>query len=71
MHLAVDGGPAPTTPPSGQGSNEVDLVTPRQPPPAGPPSRPGTVQGFGSPLPLEATGPSPAPLDHQARPGNH
>jgi len=46
MDLAVDGGPAPTTPPCGQGSTEVDLVTPRQPPPAGPPSCPGTIQGF-------------------------
>jgi len=45
----------------------VDLVTLRQPPPAGPP-RPGTIQGFGGPLPLEARGPSPAPSDRRARP---
>jgi len=32
MDLAVDGRPAPTTPPSGSGTLEVDLVTPRQPP---------------------------------------
>ena len=34
MEVAVDGGPAPTTPPSRKGPLEVNLVTPRQPPPA-------------------------------------
>jgi len=34
MDLAVDGGPTPTTPPTGTGPLEVNLVTPRQPPPA-------------------------------------
>jgi len=69
MDLAVDGGPAPSTPPARAGPTEVDLVTPRQPPPAGPP-RPGTIQGFGGPLRVEARSPSPAPLDRWAHPGN-
>jgi len=69
MDMAVDGGLAPSTPPTRAGPTEVDLVTPRQPPPAGPP-RPGTIQGFGGPLPLEAQSPSPAPSDRWARPGN-
>jgi len=46
MDLAVYGGPTPTTPPSGTGSVEVDLVTPRQPPQAGPSGHPGTTHGF-------------------------
>jgi len=70
MDLAVDGGPAPTTPPSGKGPLEVDLVTPRQPPPAGPCTRPGTTHGFGGPLPLEEPSPSPAPFSRRVRPGN-
>jgi len=70
MDLAVDGGPAPTTPPSGKGPLEVDLVTPRQPPPAGPSTRPGTTHGFGGPLPLEEPSPSPASSSRRVRPGN-
>jgi len=70
MDLAVDGGPAPTTPPTGKGPLEVDLVTPRQPPPAGPSTRPGTTHGFGGPLPLEEPSPSPAPFTRRVRPGN-
>jgi len=70
MDLAVDGGPAPTTPPSGNGPLEVDLVTPRQPPPAGPSTRPGTTHGFGGRLPLEEPSPSPASLARRVRPGN-
>ena len=70
MDLAVDGGPAPTTPPSREGPHEVDLVTPRQPPPAGPSTPPGTTHGFGGPLPLEQPSPSPAPFARRVRPGN-
>jgi len=70
MDLGVDGGPAPTTPPSGKGPLEVDLVTPRQPPPAGPSKRSGTTHGFGGPLPLEELSPSPAPFTRRVRPGN-
>jgi len=69
MDMAVDGGPAPSTPPARVGPTEVDLVTPSQPPPAGPP-RPGTIQGFGGPLPLGVESPSPTPSDRRARPGN-
>jgi len=69
MDIAVDGGPAPCTPLAMAGPTEVDLVTPRQPPPAGPP-RPGTIQGFGGPLPLEAQSPSPASSNRRARPSN-
>ena len=69
MDMAVDGGPAPSTPPARAGPDEVDLVTPRQPPPAGPPS-PGPIQGFGGPLPLEAQSPSPAPSDRRAHLSN-
>jgi len=70
MDLAVDGCPAPTTPPSGKGSHEVDLVTPRQPPPAGPSTCPGATHSFGGPFRLEAPSPSPAPLAPRVRPGN-
>jgi len=70
MDLAVDGGPAPSTPQSGQGPLEVDLVSPRQPPPAGPSARPGTIHSFGGPLPLVEPSPSPAPLGCWVRPGN-
>jgi len=70
MDLAVDGGPAPTTPPSGKGPLEVGLVTPRQPPPAGPSTRPGTTHRFGGPLPLEEPSPSPASSSRRVRPGN-
>jgi len=49
-HLFAD---IPSTPPARAGPSDVDLITPRQPPPAGP-LHPGTIQGFGSPLPLEA-----------------
>jgi len=70
MDLAVDAGPAPTTPPTGKGPLEVDLVTPRQPPPAGPSTPPGTTHGFGGPLPLEEPSPSPAPFTRRVRPGN-
>jgi len=70
MDLAVDGGPAPTTPPTRASPLEVDLVTPRQPPPAGRSTRPGTTGGFGGPLPLEEPSPSPAPLSRRVRPGN-
>ena len=52
MDLAVDGGPTSSTRPPGEGPDEVDLTTPRQPPPAGPSTRPGTTHGFGGPLPL-------------------
>jgi len=38
----------------------MDLVTHRQPPPAGPP-HPGSTQGFDGPLPCEESSPSPAP----------
>ena len=69
MDMAVYGGPAPSTPPARAGPTEVDLVTSRQPPPAGPP-RPGTIQGFGGPLPLEAQSPSPTPSDRRVYPGN-
>jgi len=69
MDMAVDSGPAPSTPPARAGPDEVDLVTPRQPPPAGPPS-PGPIQGFGGPLPLEAQSPSPAPSDRRAHLSN-
>jgi len=69
MDLAVDGGPTSTTPPPGEGPLAVDL-TPRQPPPAGPSTRPGTTHGFGGPLPLEAPSPSPAPRERRVRPGN-
>ena len=69
MDMAVDGDPAPATPPARAGPTEVDLVTTRQPPPAGPP-RSGTTRGFGRPLPLEAQSPSPAPFDRRARPSN-
>jgi len=70
MDLAVDGGPAPSTPPSGKGPLEVDLLTPRQHPPAGPSTRPGTTHAFVGPLPLEEPSPSPAPLSRRVRPGN-
>jgi len=70
MDLAVDGGPTSTTPPPGEGPDEVDLTTPRQPPPAGPSRCPGTTHGFGGPLPLEEPSPSPAPRDRGVRPGN-
>jgi len=70
MDLAVNGGPAPCSPPSRKGPLEVDLVTPRQPPPAGPSRRPGTTQGIGGPLPLEEPSPSPARLGRRVRPGN-
>jgi len=69
MNMAVDGGPAPSTPPARAGPTEVDLVTPRQPPLAGPP-RPGTIQGYGGPLALEAQCPSPAPSARRACPRN-
>jgi len=62
-------GPAPSTLLAGPGPTEVALVTPRQPPPAGP-LRPGTTQDFGGPLPLKAQSPSPAPFHCRARPGN-
>jgi len=67
--MAVDGGPAPSAPPARAGPTEVDLKTPRQEPPAGPP-RPDTVQGFGGPLLLEAQSPSHAPFDRRVRPRN-
>jgi len=70
MDLAVDGGPAPTTPPTRAGPLEVDLVTPRQPPAARPSTRPGTTHGFGGPLPLDEPSPSPAPLSRQVCPAN-
>ena len=69
IDIAVDGSPAPTTPPARAGPTQVDLVTPRQPTPAGPPHL-GTIQGFGGPLPLEAQSPSAAPSDSRARPSN-
>jgi len=70
MDLAVDGGLTPTTPPSGKEPLEMDLVTPRQPPLAGPATRPGTTHCFGGPLPLEEPSPSPAPLGRRVCPGN-
>jgi len=69
IDMAVDGGPAPSTPPARAGPSEVDLVTPRQPPPAGLP-RLGTIQVFAGPPSLEAQSRSPAPSDRQVRPGN-
>jgi len=69
IDMAVDGGPAPSTLLAGPGPTEVALVTPRQPPPAGP-LRPRTTQDFGGPLPLEAQSASPAPFHCRARPGN-
>jgi len=69
MRIAVDGSPAPATPPSRTRPTDVDLVTPRQAAQAGPP-RPGTPQGFGSAVLVEAQSPSPAPSDRRARPGN-
>ena len=69
MDMAIDGGPKPSTPPAIVCPSPVDLVTPRQPPPVGPP-RHGTVQGFGGPLPLEPQSPSPASSNRRARPGN-
>ena len=69
MDMAVDGGPAPSTPPARAGPDEVDLVTPRQPPPAGPPS-PGPIQGFCGPLPQDAQSPSPALSDRRAHLSN-
>jgi len=62
MDLAVDGGPTPTTSPSAKAPLEVDLITPRQPPPAGPSTGPGTTHGFGGSLYLEEPSPSPAPF---------
>jgi len=62
----VDGGLTGPTPLAGAGPHVVDLVSPRQPPPAGPP-RPGTVQGFGGLLPREAPSRSPAPSNCRAR----
>ena len=70
MDLAVDGGPTSTTPLPGEGPDEVDLTTPRQPPPAGPSTRPGTTHGFSGPLSLEEPSPTPAPLGRRVRPGN-
>jgi len=70
MDLAVNGGATSSTPPRGEGPTEVDLTTPRQPPPVGPAQRPGTIKGFGGPLPLEAPSPSPAPSNRRARPCN-
>jgi len=69
MDLAVDGGSTSTTPPPGSGPLAVDL-TPRQPPPAGPSTRPGTTHGFGGPLPLEEASPTPASSTRRVRPGN-
>jgi len=69
MDMVVDGGPARSTAPARAGPTEVDLVTPRQPPPAEPP-RPGTIPGFGGPLPLEGQSPSPTPSNRRARPRN-
>jgi len=69
MDLAVDGGPTSTTPPPGSGPLAVDL-TPRQPPPAGPSTRPGTTHRFGGPLPLEEHSPTPASSTRRVRPGN-
>jgi len=69
MDLAVDGGPTSATPPPASGPLAVDL-TPRQPPPAGPSTRPGTIHGFGGPLPLEEPSPTPASSTRRVRPGN-
>jgi len=69
MDLAVDGGRTSTTPPPGSGPLAVDL-TPRQPPPAGPSTRPGTTHGLGGPLPLEEPSPTPASSTRRVRPGN-
>jgi len=69
MDLAVDVGSASTTPPPGAGPLAVDL-TPRQPPPAWPSTRPGTTHGFGGPLPLEEPSPTPASSTRRVRPGN-
>ena len=63
MDLAVDGGPAPSTPPTGEGPREVDLVTLRQPPPAGPSTRPGTTHGFRGSSPPGGAKPFPCPFD--------
>ena len=69
MDVAVDGDQAPSTPLCGVGPSQMDLLTPRQPPPAGPP-RSGSTQGFGGSLPLEEPSLSPAPSARQVRPGN-
>jgi len=69
IDVALDGDQALSTPPSGAGPSQMDLVTPRQPPPAGPP-RPGSTQVFGGSLPLEEPSPSPAPSARRVRPGN-
>ena len=69
IDVAVDGDQAPSTPLSTAGPSQMDLVTPRQPPPAGPPC-PGSTQGFGGPLPLEEPSPSPALSSRRVRPGN-
>jgi len=69
MDVTVDGNQAPSTPPSWADPSQMDLVTPRQPPPAGPP-RPGSTQGFGGPLPLEESSPAPAPSARRVLPGN-
>jgi len=70
MELAVDGGPASSTPRPREGSTEVDLTTLRQLPLVGPSAGPGTIQRFGGPHRLEAPSASPAPSDCRARPGN-
>jgi len=70
MQVAFDGEQAPATPPSGVGPSQMDLVTPRQPPPVGP-ARPSLTPGFGGPLSLREPCPSPAPFSRQVRLGNH
>ena len=69
MDLAVDGSPTSSTPPPGEGPLEVD-VTPMQPLPAGPSTRPRTIHGFGGPLPLEEPSPTHASSTRWFRPGN-
>jgi len=69
MEVAVDGDQAPSSPPGAVGPSQMDLVTPRQPPLAGPPC-PRSTQGFGGPLPLEEPTLSPAPSARRVCPGN-
>jgi len=69
MDVAVDGEQAPSTPPGRPGPKQMDLITPREPPPAGP-QCPGFTEGFGGPFPLGAPSPSPVPSARRVRPGN-
>jgi len=69
MGVTVDGDQSPSTPTGGVGPSQMDLVTPRQPPPAGPP-RHSSTQGLGGPLPSEEPSLSPALSARRVRSGN-